>query len=294
VDPLPLPSARAPVAVSKKPKTATVTGNLLARTETVASISTPTSNASSATDALPTVDPKQEDTENLSSADPSPEKSGTTSMPKPKLWTPTSPASRIRTPPAFKTSRRGCRKIPANSAYLCGDSPLQEKTSEGAPEIRLLCPMAFAKLARTKEAVYKGSILISPAETNSAAKTPDPQSSLPEIYADFADVFSETEARELPPHRTFDHPIELEPGAKPPWGPIYSMSELELHMLHEYLDDMQDKRFIRSSSSPAGAPILFVMKKDGSLRLCVDYRGLNGVTVKNRYPIPLINVSLTV
>jgi hypothetical protein len=191
--PLPLSSARAPAAVSKMPKTTTVTGNLLARTETVTSINAPTSNASSAADALPTVDPKREDTENLSSADPSPEKSGTmsmpSSMPKPKLWTLTSPTSRIWTPPTFKTSHHGCRKIPASSAYLHGDGLLQEKTLEGAPEIRLLRPTAFAKLARTKEAVYKGSILISPAETNSAAETSDPQSSLPRIYAYFADIF---------------------------------------------------------------------------------------------------------
>jgi hypothetical protein len=102
-------------------------------------------------------------------------------------------------------------------------------------------------------------------ETNSTAENTDPQNSLLKIYADYADIFSETEARELLPHRTFDHPIELKSEAKSPWGPVYGMSKLELCTLCKYVDDMQDKGFIRSSSSPASALILFVKKKDGSL-----------------------------
>src|SRR5262249_45600562 len=68
---------------------------------------------------------------------------------------------------------------------------------------------------------------------------------------------------------------------------IYSLSEFELKALWEYLETNLERGFIRPSSSPAGAPILFSKNKDGSLRLCVDYRGLNKITVKNRYPIPL-------
>jgi len=94
---------------------------------------------------------------------------------------------------------------------------------------------------------------------------------IPKEYQDFADVFSEEEAQILPPHRAFDHSIELEPDSKIPWSPIYNMSEVELTTLRTALDDLLGKGFIRSSSSPAGAPILFVRKKDGSLRLCVDY-----------------------
>src|ERR1700731_2952824 len=66
------------------------------------------------------------------------------------------------------------------------------------------------------------------------------------------------------------------------------MSEVELKMLKDYLDDMLEKGFIRLSKSPAGAPVLFVKKKDGGLRLCVNYRGLNKITQKNCYPIPRI------
>ena len=111
---------------------------------------------------------------------------------------------------------------------------------------------------------------------------------VPAAYHDYAEVFSSAEAAYLPPHRPYDHTIDLEEGATPPYGPIYSMSETELKALREYLDDMLGKGFVRPSNSPAGAPILFAKKKDGSLRLCVDYRGLNRITRKNRYPLPLI------
>src|SRR6202045_5141988 len=115
-----------------------------------------------------------------------------------------------------------------------------------------------------------------------------PEELVPHKYHDFLDVFSETLARELPPHRDYDHRVELEEGTTPPHGKLYNMSEVELKMLKDYLDDMLDKGFIQLSKSPAGAPVLFVKKKDKGLRLCVDYRGLNKITWKNRYPIPRI------
>lgn len=86
--------------------------------------------------------------------------------------------------------------------------------------------------------------------------------------------------------------IDLEEGKSPPFGPLYSLSELELKALSEWLEENLSKGFIRSSRSSAGAPILFVKKKDGSLRLCVDYRALNNITIKNRYPLPLIPEAL--
>ena len=113
---------------------------------------------------------------------------------------------------------------------------------------------------------------------------------IPEEYRDLAEVFSKAKAHELPPHRGhLDHHIPLEEGAKPVFGPIYNLSETELQVLKDYIDENLRKGFIRPSSSPFGSPVLFVKKPDGSLRLCVDYRALNRVTIKNRYPIPLIS-----
>ncbi|SOV08098.1 uncharacterized protein UDID_17285 [Ustilago sp. UG-2017a] len=112
---------------------------------------------------------------------------------------------------------------------------------------------------------------------------------IPQEYHQYLDVFSRVKANKLPPHRTYDHQIPLEEGKSPPFGPIYSLSEHELKTLREYLEENLAKGFISPSNSPAASPILFVKKKDGSLRLCVDYRGLNWITIRNRYPLPLID-----
>ncbi len=116
---------------------------------------------------------------------------------------------------------------------------------------------------------------------------------IPKEYHDYLDVFSKVEADKLPDHTEYDHEMPLEKGAKVPFGPIYSLSQVELQALDTYLKENQEKGFIRPSTSPAGAPILFVKKKGTpELRLCVDYRGLNKVTIKNRYPLPLIQENL--
>ena len=87
--------------------------------------------------------------------------------------------------------------------------------------------------------------------------------------------------------RTFDHAIDFVPGAVPPWGPIYPMSAHQLDLRDQYLKKMLKQGKISESKSPAGAPILFVPKPDGSIRLCVDYRQLNKLTIANKNPLPL-------
>jgi hypothetical protein len=79
------------------------------------------------------------------------------------------------------------------------------------------------------------------------------------------------------------------PGAEPPFWPIYNLSPRELKALEEFIHDRLEKGHIRESMSPAGAAVIFAPKKDGTLRLCVDYQGLNAITIKNHYPIPLIS-----
>jgi hypothetical protein len=87
----------------------------------------------------------------------------------------------------------------------------------------------------------------------------------------------------LPEHSDYNHKINIQPGKQPPWGPIYKLSEAELKVLREYLDNMLASGKIRRSTLAASAPILFVPKPNGTLRLCIDYRGLNKVTLKDRY-----------
>lgn len=117
---------------------------------------------------------------------------------------------------------------------------------------------------------------------------------VPAPYHDYLPLFMEAGARELPPHRLgVDHEINLNPGTAPPFGPLYALSPKELHAQKEWIDDMLTKGFIRPSSSPAASTMLFVKKKEGSLRPCLDYRGLNKITIKDRYPLPLISETLT-
>ena len=127
------------------------------------------------------------------------------------------------------------------------------------------------------------------ASATSAAKPPIDLSHVPEEYHEFRDVFSQDKADSLPPHRPYDLKIDLEVGAEPPLGRMYSLSQSETQSLREFLDENLRIGFIRPSTSAHGAPILFVKKKDGSLRLCVDYRGLKKISKKDRYPLPLIS-----
>jgi hypothetical protein len=120
----------------------------------------------------------------------------------------------------------------------------------------------------------------------------DPRKVVPEHFHEFLHLFDKVKADQLPPHRPYDHTIPLVEGTTPPYGPLYSMSRNELVAMKEFIEENLPKGFIRSSSSPAGAPCLFVKKSDGSLRLCNDYRGLNEITIKNRYPLPLIQETL--
>ncbi|GKA09069.1 putative reverse transcriptase domain-containing protein [Tanacetum coccineum] len=93
----------------------------------------------------------------------------------------------------------------------------------------------------------------------------------------------------LPPARPVEFQIDLIPGAAPVARAPYRLAPSEMKELSEQLQELSDKGFIRPSSSPWGAPVLFVKKKDGSFRMCIDYRELNKLTVKNRYPLPRID-----
>ncbi|GKG21590.1 hypothetical protein Tco_0384185, partial [Tanacetum coccineum] len=93
----------------------------------------------------------------------------------------------------------------------------------------------------------------------------------------------------LPLTRQVEFQIDLVPGTAPVARAPYRLSPSEMKELSEQLKEMSDKGFIRPSSSPWGAPVLFVKKKDGPFRMCIDYQELNKLTVKNRYPLPRID-----
>ena len=108
------------------------------------------------------------------------------------------------------------------------------------------------------------------------------------VLHEFKDVMPPKLSKKLPPSREVEHEIELEQGPKLSTLAPYRMAPPELEELQRQLKDLLDAGYIHPSKAPFGAPVLFQKKKDGSLRICIDYRALNKITIKNKYPIPLI------
>ncbi|KAL0187982.1 hypothetical protein M9458_015081, partial [Cirrhinus mrigala] len=115
---------------------------------------------------------------------------------------------------------------------------------------------------------------------------------IPREYWDLAEAFSKVKASQLSPHRSTDCAIDLLPGSHPPKGRVFPLSQPESAAMKAYIDEELRKGFIRPSTSPTSAGFFFVKKKDGGLRPCIDYRGINEITVKFRYPLPLVPAAL--
>ena len=152
---------------------------------------------------------------------------------------------------------------------------------------RLLSALQVKRLARTGKAQSFLAIIRSSEEQLPAKE--QPPGACKQILEEFQDVFPKDLPAGLPPKRTYDHRIEIEPGQSPPFRPIYKQSYAELEEMKRQLTELIEKGFIRPSRSPYGAPVLFVRKKNGDMRMCIDYRALNKITVKNRYPLPRID-----
>jgi hypothetical protein len=113
------------------------------------------------------------------------------------------------------------------------------------------------------------------------------QQQMDKVMEEYEDIF--TSPAGVPLHCQVKHSIDLTPGASLPNGPIYRCSILENDEIKRQIQELLQKGHIRPSSSPCGSPIVLVQKKDGTWRLCIDYRALNKITVWNRYPIPWID-----
>ena len=124
--------------------------------------------------------------------------------------------------------------------------------------------------------------------TSEVAELKEPPSVLQKLLEEYA-VFPEDLPDRLPPDRGVGHTIPLQPGQKPPFRPLYRLSPLEHQEVQTQVKMLLEKGWIEPSVSPFGSPILFVQRKEGSLRMCVDYRAVNQQTVKNRYALPRID-----
>ncbi|MFS7922847.1 putative nucleotidyltransferase, Ribonuclease H [Helianthus anomalus] len=173
---------------------------------------------------------------------------------------------------------------------LCKEKIVRIPIPEGEPLLvqghRSSAMVGIISAMQAQKCLHKGypSILALVTDTPSGERKIE---DLP-VVREFADIFPE-ELPSLPPHRQVEFQIDLALGAAPIACVPYRLAPGELQELSNQLQELLDRGFIRPSSSPWGAPVLFVKKKDGSLRMCIDYRELNKVTIKNRYPLPRID-----
>ncbi|GBG82670.1 hypothetical protein CBR_g35035 [Chara braunii] len=144
-----------------------------------------------------------------------------------------------------------------------------------------LCASAFYNYYKQNQ--EEGMYLVYVSEKGEAVKTPP---EIEHVVAKFPDLFEEPTGVV---EREIVHAIKIIPGSKTPKGRIYRMAPAELDKLQRQLKELTEKRWIRPSTSPFGSPVLFVPKKGGTLRMCIDYRGLNAITVKNAEPLPRID-----
>jgi len=140
------------------------------------------------------------------------------------------------------------------------------------------------------EGLYLATVRETDDTDSISASTVQQLDSIPNwIRKDYRTVLREELPPEMPPQRSVDHQIPLKPDMPPPFKGIFRLSQLELRELKRQLDQLLRDGKIRPSTSPYGAPVLFVKKKDGKLRMCIDYRALNSQTIQNRYALPRID-----
>jgi hypothetical protein len=170
--------------------------------------------------------------------------------------------------------------------------PLPIKGIAPPPHFHLVSSAALYRFARRDELQIFSTTIEQIDQAMGNAPKEVWRNRVPTRYKRFHKMMDEKFANEMPLRHPYDHKIPLKEGKEPPFGPLYGMSREEVIVLKQYIQDNLEKGFIQANSSPAGAPVLFVKKVDGTLRICVDYRGLNELTVRNRYPLPLIRETL--
>ncbi|KAA6410992.1 MAG: hypothetical protein FRX48_05303 [Lasallia pustulata] len=187
---------------------------------------------------------------------------------------------------------------------------LPDKTFNDTVDIAIIGAAAFNRLnmrGQYQDGVQLFSMTIQEMEKALSEQTADNTSEInilvlsmqevlakvPTPYQDLKDAFDPVKAKQLPPHRSYDHEIEIEGGrTKLPQSRVYPISNYKLQKFKEYLDENLKKGFISPSHAPYTSPVLFAVKPNRSLQVCADYQKLNAITKRNRYPIPLIEETL--
>jgi hypothetical protein len=192
--------------------------------------------------------------------------------------------------PWLDQQKKGAVDWASNSVELPNGDTITGSSEQRPPKVCVVSAIKYQKDIRKKGAeAFVAMVTTEGLDSLDVVTDQSPEwtERLKKLMGEYGDLFEEPSG--LPPHRQWDHKIDLEPGAAIPKQRIYRMSPAELKEAWTQLQDYLKKGWIRPSTSPFGAPILFVKKKDSSLRMCIYYRALNNITVKNRYPLPLMD-----
>ena len=199
--------------------------------------------------------------------------------------------SRPRSPHSRKAQRQKAKEKRMEESVP--DKALEKDQTPAKPiSINMIGAVAYGRYSKKRDHQLFALSLRDIDKASEVKKHIDPATLLPGEYHDFLDVFSKDNSDVLAPYRPYDYDIPLHPGRQPPALPLRNMSRDELLVVKKYLEEHLSKGWIRASRSPAAAPVLLVKKPGGGIRFCVDYRGLNEITIKNRYPLPLIKETL--
>ena len=178
--------------------------------------------------------------------------------------------------PSHKTFRATKTQVVTNTALQPG---IRHSQSKGKKQ----------KVRRVIAALRKDLAQISKINDNNTSPSEDRMRNVPQIYRKYKQLYAEELETGLPEHSQWDHGIYLTEGTSTTFQKIYNLSQKELETLRDYINENLRKGYIRPSKSEAGYPVMFVPKKNGKLRLVVDYRRLNSNTIKDRTPLPLIS-----
>lgn len=172
----------------------------------------------------------------------------------------------------------------------CQDINWEDYSVSGVPTTIstpiVISSIEFDRLAKSRE--NEIFLCVIKFDENKTDSDEDLLKSLPFDASEYTDVLTSKPPNKLPPLRSITHEINLVPGSDPPSRPPYRQPEIYHEHVKQELEKLLEAGFIQPSSSPYSAPVLLVKKKDGSFRMCVDYRQLNDITIKNRYPLPII------
>ena len=190
-------------------------------------------------------------------------------------------------PESIESTRRAARNS-SESLPSSSSSSVPSSSSSYASSSWSNIHEAFRRGHRVNSAELTAALQSSSSNRAGNQESSSLESARHRTLASFRDVFPEELPAGLPPSREVDHRIELVPGSSPPSRPTIRLSAPEMDELKKQLAELVKSGFIQESKSPFGAPILFVKKKDGTMRMCIDYRALNNITIKNAYPLPRI------